>query len=183
MATNIKQQFAKQLETGKVVITDILETNNPDQKRIEVAQLVKNESPNLISIFQNTASGSVRVAWMPISVEMFTKGKFAVGKFVEDCIADQLNGNTVNVQVNESDKPFTWMEGTTLRVNKNAKKNKSGEDGNYLTVGDNYIFRQTSLVAGPAKDVIIKHDGMTSEAPDYDVLEAALQEEAAQIAN
>lgn len=56
MAKNIKETFATQLATGKVVITEILDTNNPDQKRIEVAQLVKGDAPNLIGILQKTKS-------------------------------------------------------------------------------------------------------------------------------
>lgn len=184
MAKNIKETFATQLATGKVVITEILDTNNPDQKRIEVAQLVKGDKPNLISIAQNQNNGTVLVAWMPwLTSEIQSRG-FKVGGHLDTFIAKELAGASTNIQVEESTTPFTWMDGTSIRVNKNAKMNKSGADGKYLVVDGDYIFRQTSLVSGPPVNVKVQHDAMIDEAPNYDVIEATLQAEAGvQIAN
>jgi hypothetical protein len=175
MAKNIKETFATQLATGKVVITDILDTNNPDQKRIEVAQLVKGDAPNLISILQKQNQGSVLVAWMPVLTTMVAEKGFKVGGHLDTFLEKELAGASTNIQVEESTTPFTWMDGTSIRVNKNAKMNKSGAEGKYLTVDGDYIFRQTSLVSGPPANVKVQHDGMTEEAPNYDVIEATLQ--------
>lgn len=185
MAKNIKETFAKELATGKVVVTEILDTNNPDQKRIEVAQLIKNDKPNLIGIMQNQNNGTVVVAWMPVLTTMVKEKGFKVRGFVDDFIATELAGESVNIQIEESTKPFTWLdEGKFIRVNKNAKMNKSGAEGKYLTLDGDYIFRQTSLVSGEPNHSRVQHDDMISEAPNYDVLEAALQAEAGvQIAN
>jgi len=175
MAKNIKETFATQLATGKVVITDILDTNNPDQKRIEVAQLVKGDAPNLISILQKQNQGSVLVAWMPVLTTMVAEKGFKVGGYLDTFLAKELAGASTNIQVEESTTPFTWMDGTSIRVNKNAKMNKSGAEGKYLTVDGDYIFRQTSLVSGPPANVKVQHDGMIDEAPNYEVIEATLQ--------
>jgi len=175
MAKNIKETFATQLATGKVVITDILDTNKPDQKRIEVAQLVKGDAPNLISILQKQNQGSVLVAWMPVLTTMVAEKGFKVGGHLDTFLEKELAGASTNIQVEESTTPFTWMDGTSIRVNKNAKMNKSGAEGKYLTVDGDYIFRQTSLVSGPPVNVKVQHDGMTEEAPNYDVIEATLQ--------
>lgn len=178
MAQNIKEAFASQLAGGKVVITDILDTKNPEQKRIEVAQLVKSDKPNLIGILQNIPSQTVLVAWMPILKSEMDKRKFEVGGVLDKYIADQLEGFSTNIEVKESVEPFTWMEdGRFVKVNRNAKMNKSGSDGQYLLKEENYIFRQTALVIGPANHVKIQHDGVTSTPPNYDVIEAALQEQ------
>ena len=67
-----------------------------------------------------------------------------------------------------------------VRVNKNAKMNKSGDDGKYLLKDDNYIFRHTELVAGPANNTKVQHNGLTATPPNYEVLEAALQNEVAE---
>ena len=179
MAKNIKETFASQLATGKVVITDILDTQNPDQKRIEVAQLVKSDRPNLIGILQNQNNGSTLVAWMPVLTTMVKEKGFKVGGHLDTFLAKELAGAVTNIQVEESTTPFTWVdEGKFIRVNKNAKMNKSGAEGKYLTIDGDYIFRQTSLVSGPPVNVKVQHDAMTDEAPNYEVLEAALQEEA-----
>ena len=185
MAKNIKETFASQLASGKVVVTEILDTNNPDQKRIEVAQLVKNNRPNLIGIMQNQNNGTVLVAWMPALTTMVKEKGFKVGGFVDTFIAKELAGTSVNIQVEEKTSLFTWLdEGKFIRVNKNAKMNKSGAEGKYLTFDGDYIFRQTSLVSGEPNHIKIQHDDMTEEAPNYDVLEAALQAESGvQIAN
>ena len=175
MAKNIKETFATQLATGKVVIADILDTNKPDQKRIEVAQLVKGDAPNLISILQKQNQGSVLVAWMPVLTTMVAEKGFKVGGHLDTFLEKELAGASTNIQVEESTTPFTWMDGTSIRVNKNAKMNKSGTEGKYLTVDGDYIFRQTSLVSGPPVNVKVQHDGMTEEAPNYDVIEATLQ--------
>lgn len=176
MAKNIKETFATQLANGKVVITDILDTNNPDQKRIEVAQLVKGDAPNLIGILQKQNQGSVLVAWMPVLTTMVSEKGFKVGGHLDTFLAKELAGASTNIQVEESTKPFTWLdEGKFIRVNKNAKMNKSGSEGKYLTVDGDYIFRQTSLVSGPPANVKVQHDSMIDEAPNYDVIEATLQ--------
>lgn len=175
MAKNIKETFAKELASGKVVITDILDTNNPKQKRIEVAQLVKGDAPNLIGILQKQNQGSVLVAWMPVLTTMVTEKGFKVGGHLDTFLAKELNGVSTNIQVEESTTPFTWMDGTSIRVNRKAKMNKSGAEGKYLTVDGDYIFRQTSLVSGPPVNVKVQHDSMTEEAPNYDVIEATLQ--------
>ena len=176
MAKNIKETFAAQLAGGKVIITDILDTNNPDQKRIEVAQLVKGDAPNLIGILQKQNQGSTLVAWMPVLTSMVAEKKFKIGGELDGFLATELAGATTNIQVEESVKPFVWTdEDGKVRVNRNAKMNKSGEEGKYLTNGDNYIFRQTSLVTGTPNNVKVQHDDMIEEAPNYDVLEASLQ--------
>lgn len=175
MAKNIKETFASQLANGKVVITDILDTNNPEQKRIEVAQLVKGDAPNLIGILQKQNQGSVLVAWMPVLTTMVTEKGFKVGGHLDTFLEKELGGTSTNIQVEESTTPFTWMDGTSIRVNRNAKMNKSGAEGKYLVVDGDYIFRQTSLVSGPPANVTVKHDAMIDEAPNYDVIEATLQ--------
>lgn len=178
MATNIKEAFASQLAKGKVIITDILDTKNPDQKRIEVAQLVKSDKPNLIGILQNRPSTTVLVAWMPVLKTELEARKFEVGGILDNFIKDQLKGLSTNIEVKESIEPFTWMEdGRFVRVNKNAKMNKSGDDGKYLLKDGNYIFRQTSLIVGEPNHVNLQHNGMVDESPNYDVLEAVLQEQ------
>lgn len=176
MAKDIKNKFAAQLAGGKVIITDILETSNPDQKRIEVAQLVKGDAPNLIGILQKQNQGSTLVAWMPVLTSMVAEKKFKIGGELDGFLATELAGATTNIQVEESVKPFTWVdEDDKVRVNRNAKMNKSGEEGKYLTNGGNYIFRQTSLVTGSPNNVKVQHDDMIEEAPNYDILEASLQ--------
>lgn len=179
MAKNIKEAFASQLKGKKVIITDILDTKNPEQKRIEVAQLVESDRPNLIGILQNIPSTTVLVAWMPVlKSELETRG-FKVGGELDNYIKDQLQGFSTNIQVNESVEPTVWIEDNRfVRVNKTAKMNKSGEDAQYLLKDDNYIFRQTQLVVGPANHIKVQHDRMTSEAPNYDIIEAMLQEKA-----
>lgn len=182
---NIKQVFAKELTSGKVIITDILDTNNPDQKRIEVAQLVKSDKPNLIGILQNQNNGTVLVTWMPVLTTMVKEKSFKIGGQLDNFLAKELLGVSTNIQVEESTTPFTWLdEGKFIRINKNAKMNKSGEEGKYLTINGDYIFRQTSLVSGSPVNVTISHDAMIDEAPNYEILEAALQSETSlQIAN
>lgn len=176
MAKDIKNKFAAQLAGGKVIITDILETSNPDQKRIEVAQLVKGDAPNLIGILQKQNQGSTLVAWMPVLTSMVAEKKFKIGGELDSFLATELAGATTNIQVEESVKPFTWVdEDDKVRVNRNAKMNKSGEEGKYLTNGGNYIFRQTSLVTGSPNNVKVQHDDMIEEAPNYNILEASLQ--------
>ena len=176
MAKNIKETFASQLATGKVVITDILDTTKPEQKRIEVAQLVKGDRPNLIGIMQNQNNGSVLVAWMPVLTTTVVEKGFKVGGYLDTFLTKELEGVSTNIQVEESTKPFTWLdEGKFIRVNKNAKMNKSGNEGKYLTVDGDYIFRQTSLVSGPPVNVKVQHNAMIDESPNYDVIEAALQ--------
>ena len=133
MAKNIKETFASQLSTGKVIITDILDTNNPEQKRIEVAQLVKGDAPNLIGILQKQNQGFVLVAWMPVLTSMVKEKGFKVGGELDGFLATELAGATTNIQVEESVKPFTWEDGDgKIHVNRNAKMNKSGEEGNIL---------------------------------------------------
>lgn len=179
MAKNIKEAFASQLAKGKVIITDILDTKNPDQKRIEVAQLVKSDKPNLIGILQNIPQQTVLVAWMPVLKTELELRKFEVGGTLDNFIKDQLQGFTTNIEVKESVEPSTWLEdGRFIRVNRTAKMNKSGDDAMYLLKDGNYIFRQTSLVVGEPNHIRLQHDEMTSEAPNYDVIEAALQEQA-----
>lgn len=176
MAKNIKETFAAQLAGGKVIIVDILETSTPEQKRIEVAQLVKGDAPNLIGILQKQNQGSTLVAWMPVLTSMVAEKKFKIGGELDGFLATELAGATTNIQVEESVKPFTWVdEDDKVRVNRNAKMNKSGEEGKYLTNGGNYIFRQTSLVTGSPNNVKVQHDDMIDEAPNYDILEASLQ--------
>jgi hypothetical protein len=178
MAKDIKNKFAAQLAGGKVIITDILETSNPNQKRIEVAQLVKGDAPNLIGILQKQNQGSTLVAWMPVLTSMVAEKKFKIGGELDGFLATELAGATTNIQVEESVKPFTWEdEDGKVRVNKNAKMRpgKDGAEGMYLTSGGNYIFRQTSLVTGSPNNVKVQHDDMIEEAPNYDILEASLQ--------
>lgn len=178
MAKNIKEAFASQLASGKVIITDILDTKNPDQKRIEIAQLVKSDKPNLIGILQNIPQQTVLVAWMPVLKTELEARKFEVGGNLDKFIADQLQGFSTNIEVKESTEPTTWLEdGRFVRVNRTAKMNKSGDDAKYLLSEGNYIFRQTSLVVGKPNHIKIQHDEITAEAPNYDVIEAALQEQ------
>ena len=178
MAKNIKEAFASQLSSGKVIVTDILDTKNPDQKRIEIAQLVKSDKPNLIGILQNIPQQTVVVAWMPVLASEVENRKFEVGGVLDKFIADQLQGFSTNIQINESIEPFTWLEdGRFIRVNRNAKMNKSGDDAKYLLYDGNYIFRQTSLIVGNPNHVKIQHDGMTTEEPNYEALETILQEQ------
>lgn len=181
MAKDIKKNFAKQLENGKVIITEILDTQNPDQKRIEVAQLVKGDTPNLIGILQNNPGGTTLVAWMPVLTSMAKEKGFKVGGELDSFLATELAGAVTNIQVEESTKPFTWIdEQGFTRVNKNAKMRpgKDGAEGMYLTQNGNYIFRQTSLVIGTPNNVKVQHDNMVEEAPNYDILEASVQAEA-----
>lgn len=182
MAQNIKETFAKELATGKVVITEVMDTRVSGQKRIEVAQLVKSNTPNLIGIMQGNTGGTVLVAWMPVKAEVAASKKLKAGDIFEDKFAEELGGTSANVQVTEQTEPFTWLEnGRFIRVNKNAKMNKSGDDGKYLTKGGEYIFRHTELVAGPADNTYVQHDGLTATAPNYEALEAVLQHESAEM--
>lgn len=181
MAQNIKETFAKELATGKVVVTEVMDTKVAEQKRIEIAQLVKGDSPNLIGIMQGNTGGTVLVAWMPIKAEIASAKKLKAGDIFDEKFAEELSGVSANIQVTEKTEPFTWLEGGRfIRVNKNAKMNKSGEDGKYLTKDSNYIFRQTELVAGPANNTKVQHDGLTATPPDYEVLEAVLQNQVAE---
>lgn len=181
MAQNIKEVFAKQLATGKVVITEVMDTRVEGQKRIEVAQLGKSNTPNLIGIMQGNTGGTVLVAWMPVKAEVVAAKKLKAGDIFDEKFGEELQGISANVQVNEQTEPFTWLEnGRFIRVNRNAKMNKSGDDGKYLTKGGEYIFRQTQLVAGPADNTYVQHDGLIVTAPDYDAIEAVLQHESAE---
>lgn len=181
MAQNIKETFDKQLSTGKVVVTEVMDTKVAGQKRIEVAQLVKSDSPNLIGIMQGNAGGTVVVAWMPVKAEIVASKKLKAGDIFDEKFAEELLGVEANIQVTEQTEPFTWLQdGRFVRVNKNAKMNKSGDDGKYLMKDDNYIFRHTELVVGPANNTKVQHNGLTATPPNYEVIEAALQHEVAE---
>lgn len=183
MAKNIKETFASQLASGKVIVTDIIEAQNGNGKRIEVAQLGKATTPNLISIFQGTTSRPVLVAWMPITDEQFKASNFkGKGEVLENAISKEMKeglmGHALNIQVNESTTPFTWKAkgSDVININKRAKR-KGGENGEFLLKDGDYIFRQTLLVPGEPNNTSVQHDNTTTEAPDYDFLEAALQAE------
>lgn len=174
---NIKETFAQALSTGKVIVTDILDTKVAGQKRIEVAQELKGEQ-NLVGLLQGT-SNPVVVAWSPVSTSVISSKGIAVGKSLNDLFPENTNG--FNIQITEQTQPFTWLDGTTVKVNRSAKMNKSVENGgHYLTCGGKYIFRKTSVVVGPANHIRVQHDAMTSEAPDYDAIEAVYNSATAQ---
>ncbi len=107
---------------------------------------------------------------MPIRKDLIIPREIKKGKVLDEIFRNEFNGERANIQINESVKPFIWLEnGENIRVNKNAKRCKN--TGQFLLFGKDYIFRQNSLVLGNPQNVLVKDDSKTDEMPNYEEIE------------
>jgi hypothetical protein len=126
--------------------------------------------PDGFNILRHFNSLKVNTARMPIRKDLIIPREIKKGKVLDELYKNEFNGERTNIQINEQVKPFIWLEnGENIRVNKNAKKCKN--TGQFLLFGKDYIFRQSSLVLGNSKNVLVKDDSKTDEMPKYDEIE------------
>lgn len=132
--------------------------------------------PDGFNILRHFNSLKVNTARMPIRKDLIIPREIKKGKVLDELYKNEFNGERTNIQINESVKPFIWLEnGENIRVNKNAKRCKN--TGNYLLKAGDYIYRQTSLVLGEVDNQLLEDNSATKIPPDYAKIEERLQEE------
>lgn len=152
--------FIKEDEKYKNTIKEIA------AKTVQIPEFL----PNGFNILRLFNSLKVNTASMPINKDIIIPKEIKKGKVLDEIFRNEFNGERANIQINESVKPFIWLEnGENIRVNKNAKRCKN--TGQFLLFGKDYIFRQSSLVLGNPQNVLLKDDSKTDEMPNYEEIE------------
>jgi hypothetical protein len=146
----------KMQRNQNVKITDIKPVANGAFQLTLEQEYKRDGASNVVGFFMEghpgvTPSNGKLITWQTVSAQKMSEYNFTVGQNLNEVL-----GFETNIQVNEGFIPRKWKDSEGNEVTQEAKR--AGKDGELLTKEGKPIYRNTSVVFGPAKDTLVEHD-------------------------
>ena len=166
--SELSQQFAAKLSTGRAFIVGVKSTRNPEIKQLEIAQAVElrgtSSGTNITALLMGWSDTTILRAWQNIKVEILATLNVMPGDFADDIMQRLGVNGEFNLQLTEyteETEPFMYNQNVTVpmlegRNGASPKKNPSTDQ--VVTSGNKPVFRSVKLVEGGSTHLLLQSD-------------------------